>query len=81
MRGSAGRVPTGGATALAGWVLHLQGYGAPVQDAGAEQARAAAGARDFRTAVVGVLDVLAPGLGSDAPLVEAVVARAAALRD
>ena len=76
MRGSAGRVPTGGATALAAWVLHLQGYGAPLRDAGAEHARAAVEVDDLRTAVVGVLDVLAPGLGSDTPLVEAVVAPA-----
>ena len=77
---SAGRLPTGGATALAAWVLHLQGYGAPVRDAGADRARAAAATDDLLAAVVGVLDVLAPGLGSDAPLVGAVVARAYGLR-
>jgi fructuronate reductase len=77
---SAGRVPTGCATALAAWVLHLRGVGAPVRDPGAGPARAAAEAEDLRVAVTGVLDVLAPGLGEDVPLVDAVVSRASALR-
>nr|WP_232531272.1 glycoside hydrolase family 3 C-terminal domain-containing protein [Microlunatus antarcticus] len=77
---SAGRVPTGCATTLAAWVLHLRGAGAPVRDAGAGPAREAAAAEDLRTAVVGVLDVLAPGLGDDAPLVDAVLTQAEELR-
>jgi DNA ligase D-like protein (predicted polymerase) len=77
---AAGRVPTGCATALAGWVLHLQGVGAPVTDPGAGPALAAAATDDPRAAVAGVLDVLAPGLGADAPLVDAVSVRLSALR-
>jgi fructuronate reductase len=73
---SAGRVPTGGATAVAAWVLHLRGAGAPVRDPGAGRALAAAGTDDLRVAVPAVLDVLAPGLGSDGPLVDAVLAQA-----
>jgi fructuronate reductase len=73
---SAGRVPTGGATAVAAWVLHLRGAGAPVRDPGVGRALAAAGTDDLRVAVPAVLDVLAPGLGSDGPLVDAVLAQA-----
>jgi len=77
---SAGRLPTGCATALAGWVLHLRGIGVPVRDAGADRARAAAAAEDLATAVTGVLDTLSPGLGSDTALVDAVTAQAYAIR-
>ncbi|SDU92573.1 fructuronate reductase [Microlunatus sagamiharensis] len=77
---AAGNVPAGCATALAGWVLHLQGVGAPVTDPGAGPALAAVATNDPRAAVAGVLDVLAPGLGADAPLVDAVAARLSALR-
>ncbi|HEY0240212.1 MAG TPA: mannitol dehydrogenase family protein [Friedmanniella sp.] len=76
---SAGRVPTGCATAVAAWVLHLRGFGAPVRDAGADRAREAASTDDLTAAVAGVLDVLSAGLGSDTPLADAVVAQAHAI--
>ncbi|WP_344741476.1 mannitol dehydrogenase family protein [Microlunatus spumicola] len=77
---AAGRVPTGCATALAGWVLHLRGVGVPVRDAGADRARAAAAVEDLEAAVTGVLETLGPDLGSDTALVDAVTAQAYALR-
>ena len=84
---AAGRVPVGAATALAGWVLHLRGQGAPVSDEGAESALAAArgelaGAADdgdLTAAVPAVLETLQAGLGEDADLVAAVVEQAGAL--
>lgn len=70
------RVPVGAATALAGWVLHLQGVGAPIRDAEAgPYAEAATRAADATAAVRGVLALLDPALGTDTELIEAVVAR------
>jgi fructuronate reductase len=77
---AAGRVPTGGATTLAAWVLHLRGLGAPVKDAEAGPALEAARSGDLAAAVPAVLDVLSPGLGEDAPLVDAVLAQAELLQ-
>lgn len=76
---AAGRVPLGGATTLAGWVLHLRGVGAPVQDAGAGPAQGAANAGPVADVVPAVLDTLQPGLGGDADVVAAVVAQAGAI--
>lgn len=76
---AAGRVPTGGATTLAGWVLHLRGVGAPVKDAGAGPAQEAANAGDLAEVVPAVLETLQPGLGADAELVAAVVVQAEAI--
>lgn len=76
---AAGRVPLGAATALAGWVLHLRGVGALVQDPGAGPASEAAGAALLADAVPAVLETLQAGLGADADLVAAVVGRAEAL--
>ncbi len=45
---AAGRLPLGGATTLAAWVLHLRGLGAPVNDPGAGPALAAANSGDLR---------------------------------
>lgn len=70
---TAGRIPTGSATALAAWVLHLRGHGAPVNDAGGEPYVAAAAAEDVRDAVSAVISILDPALGSDQPLIDAVV--------
>ncbi len=69
----AGRLPVGCATAVAAWVLHLRGHGAPIKDDGAGPAQAAAGAEDLPRAVAGVLDTLRAGLGADAELVDLVV--------
>src|SRR5699024_5884011 len=84
---AAGRVPVGAATAVAGWVLHVRGQGAPVSEEGAESALAAArgelaGAADggdLTAAVPAVLETLQAGLGEDADLVAAVVEQAEAL--
>jgi fructuronate reductase len=70
---AAGRLPVGCATALAAWVLHLRGEGAPVKDEGAGPARAAADAEDLAVAAAGVLDTLDPALSADADLVRLVV--------
>jgi fructuronate reductase len=70
---AAGRLPVGCATALAAWVLHLRGEGAPIKDDGAGPARAAADAEDLTVATAGVLDTLDPGLSADADLVHFVV--------
>ncbi|UFU04958.1 mannitol dehydrogenase family protein [Ruania halotolerans] len=70
---AAGRLPVGCATTLAGWVLHLRGIGAPVHDAGAGPAQAAANAGSVAQVVPAVLETLQPGLGEDAELVGAVV--------
>jgi fructuronate reductase len=76
---AAGRVPTGCATTVAAWVLHLRGRGAPVKDAGAAPFLEAAGSGELSAAVPAVLDLLEPGLGGDAALVDAVLAQAAAI--
>lgn len=73
----AGRVPVGGATTLAAWVLHLRGLGAPVHDATVEKAQASATSGDLEEAVPAVLELL--GLGGDPELTAAVLAQAAAL--
>lgn len=71
-----GRLPAGCATTLAGWVLHLRGLGAPVKDAGAGPAQAAASSTDLADAVRSVLGVLQPGLDDDRDFVALVVERA-----
>jgi fructuronate reductase len=69
-----GRMPAGGATAIAAWILHLRGHGAPVKDPGADRARlAAGGADDEPTAVSGVLETLRSGLGDDSALVRVII--------
>lgn len=74
----AGRLPSGAAHALAGWVCHLRGLGAPVADVRGEEAVAAAGGprRDGVRAALGLLD---PLLADDDTLVGAVSAYAADL--
>lgn len=76
----AGRLPVGSATTVAGWVLHLQGHGAPLEDAGSEPARKAATETDDTEAVTGVLNTLQPDLGEDDALVELVCDRVSILR-
>ncbi len=74
------RLPLGCATALAAWVLHLRGHGAPVKDAGAGPYAGAAANPDPTAAVRGVLGLLDDRLGADAELVDAVVAQTAEVR-
>ena len=77
---AAGRVPIGCATSVAAWVLHLRGLGAPIKDAGAGAAQAAANAGDLPEAVPRVLDTLEPGLGADQDFVDAVLGQAKAIQ-
>jgi fructuronate reductase len=66
---AAGRMPVGCATAIAAWILHLRGKGAPVKDPGAEAASAAAADPDLNRAVEGVLGTLDRDLPADTDLV------------
>jgi fructuronate reductase len=75
-----GRMPVGCATAIAAWILHLRGQGAPIKDPGADAARAAAVVADLPAAVSGVLDTLSGSLGSDLDLVEAIVGQIDAIK-
>jgi fructuronate reductase len=77
---AAGRVPTGCATTVAAWILHLRGLGAPVKDAGAGPAQDAANSDELPAAVPAVLDTLEPGLGQDQDFVDAVLDQAKAIQ-
>lgn len=67
-----GRLPHGAARALAAWVCHLRGMGAPVTDPRSEQAREAAQG-PVPGAVAGVLDLLDTSLAHDTALIDTVV--------
>lgn len=75
-----GRLPVGGATAIAGWIWHLRGRGAPVNDPGAAAYLAVVDADD-QSAVQAVLELLDPGLGGDGELVALVVERLAVVAE
>ncbi len=77
---AAGNLPRGCATAIAAWVLHLRGLGAPIADKLAGPAREAADSGDLEAVVPKVLDTLSPGLGADSELVACVVEQAAAIQ-
>jgi fructuronate reductase len=68
-------MPTGCATVIAAWILHLQGHGAPIKDPAADAAGAAAANPDFTSAVSGVLNTLDPELSADAELVDTIKSR------
>lgn len=70
---AAGRMPQGATRALAAWVCHLRGAGAPVVDVRAEQMVAQAEG-PLPEAVRRVLDTLDPAVGADAEVVAAVLA-------
>ena len=76
-----GRMPVGCATAVAAWILHLRGHGAPIKDPGADRARVAAGAYDESTAISGVLETLHSGLGDDSALVDVITEQMEALTE
>jgi fructuronate reductase len=78
---SDGRMPVGCATAIAAWILHLRGHGAPIKDPGADRARTAAEADDEPTAVSGVLETLHSGLGRDSALVRVIIEQMEALTE
>ncbi len=73
-----GRIADGAARAVAAWVLHLRGLGAPVKDVRADEVRElAAGSLD--TAVAGVLGFLDADLAGDERLRAAVAVHATEL--
>lgn len=74
---AAGREPRGAARAVAAWVWHLRGRGAPVRDAGAVEAQAAA--RSGGGGVAAVLELLRTGLSADEGLVRLVTEQVEAL--
>lgn len=76
---ASGHLPLGCVTALAAWVLHLRGHGAPVQDVDGDRFVAAAQADDAVDAVSAVLALLDPTLAADPELVDAIEAQAATL--
>lgn len=78
---AAGRMPVGCATAIAAWILHLRGRGAPIKDPGADRARTAAAADHESTAVSGVIETLRSGLSDDNALVEVIIQQMAALTE
>ena len=67
-----GRLPTGALRALAAWVNHLRGAGAPVKDIAAEQVLALASG-PLEDAVRAVLEYLDGDLAADTAVVTAVV--------
>jgi fructuronate reductase len=69
---AAGRLPLGAARIGAAWICHLRGYGAPIDDARADEVVPLARG-PVQEATVRVLDRLHTGLGEDLPLVQAVV--------
>jgi fructuronate reductase len=73
---AAGRMPHGAARALAAWLLHLRGHGAPVQDAGADPSLAEGPLPEAARRVLAFLD---PSLADDAELCTAVTSHARAL--
>jgi fructuronate reductase len=77
---AAGRIPTGCATTIAAWVLHLRGLGAPIKDPGAAAAHAAANGVELDAAVPAVLNLLEHGLGNDQEFVDAVLKQAKAIQ-
>jgi fructuronate reductase len=77
---AAGRVPTGCATTVAAWILHLRGLGAPIKDAGAAAARDAANSGELPEVVPAVLNMLEPGLGADQDFVDAILGQAEAIQ-
>lgn len=73
---SAGRLPAGAVRALAAWIAHLRGAGAPVKDPAGERFVAMA-AGPLPDAVPRVLGGLDPALAADAELVTAIADAAA----
>jgi fructuronate reductase len=73
---AAGRLPHGAAHILSGWLLHLRGRGAPMQDAGADPSLAEGPLPEAARRVLAFLD---PSLADDAELTAAVTVHARAL--
>ena len=73
---AAGRLPHGAAHILSGWLLHLRGRGAPMQDAGADRSLAEGPLPEAARRMLAFLD---PPLADDGELTAAVIAYARAL--
>jgi fructuronate reductase len=73
-----GRLPVAAARVVAAWLCHLRGLGAPINDARADDVVALAQG-PLREAARRVLTRLAPDLGADPDVVEAVVDQSEAL--
>lgn len=67
-----GEMPEGAVVAVAAWMQHLRGHGAPVVDARKDEVKALIGT-DLTTDAKRVLGYLSPGLAEDTELVSAVV--------
>lgn len=77
---AAGRLPTAGAEAIAAWVLHVRGHGAPLVDPRAEELkRAASGSLDDASG--NLLTLLDANLGQDREFVAEVQRQARSLGD
>ncbi len=72
---AAGRTPPGATRALAAWICHLRGHGAPVKDARAETVVPLADG-PLPVAVRSVLDFLDPAIAADDALAAAVLTHA-----
>jgi fructuronate reductase len=70
---TAGRLPYGAARALSGWLLHLRGHGAPLQDVGAPSSLARGPLPEATARILAFLD---PSLADDAELAAIVTAHA-----
>lgn len=70
-----GKMPKGAIRAVAAWMLHLQGNGAPVKDAQSERVLALVG-KSMKEDAASVLEYVAPELAGDEELVDAIVAAA-----
>ncbi|MDO5672978.1 MAG: mannitol dehydrogenase family protein [Actinomycetaceae bacterium] len=79
---AAGRLPDGPVRAVAAWVLHLMGHGAPVVDAqGGAVIEAVAAARTVREAASSALFVVAADLADNHKLLDAIEAKAEEIWD
>ena len=76
---AAGRLPDAPVRAIAAWLLHLQGHGAPVNDARGEQFVELAAGKPVGDAARAVLGVLEPRLAQDDEVIAAIERLAAEL--
>ena len=75
-----GRIPAGAVRAVAAWVQHLRGLGAPVKDVAAASVQALA-TGTLEDSVAAVLAFLDAGLADDERLRAAVLAQAIGLAE
>ena len=70
-----GEMPAAAVRAVAAWLLHLRGHGAPVRDAGGEGLAGLVG-EDLQADAAGIVAFLGPALADDVQLRDAVAAAA-----